>query len=159
MNFVKLLLITSLFFSTFAILTAQSFEQKEKDIIFCKGEKIINYNVNPIQQNELKDINVKLTKSNDDLYSLYIQNTRNADTSWKKVMDLLMPRVWTKETGMEIADFYSVESESYYLRMDFNSSYNSLGNGMFLLPQNEEEMKKGLRPYYFQLNNCRGTLE
>lgn len=124
-------------------------QEIEEDIVLCDLEN------NP-------DLKAKITKTNDELYSLYVLNTSKAN-EWEKVMDLAEPTVWTKDGVGEIADFYSIASYSSWVRLGFTAKYKSLGGGEFVLPRPKDagDGKKstaGLTNTY-GLENCTGTLK
>ena len=89
--------IVTLFF--FALMSwaviAQS--QKEQDLISCSLENYPN-------------LEVKITKTHDKLYTLYSNKKDVSPKKWHKIMDLDEPVVWTKNGVGEVADFYSLVS-------------------------------------------------
>jgi hypothetical protein len=124
-------------------LFAQS--QKEEDLIFCEIENKEN-------------LEVKLTKTHDQLYSLYVSNKTNSRVKWEKIMDLDEPVVWTKNGVGEVADFYSYDGYNYWLRLFFNNSYEATGNGEFLIPQPDDETGEQ-EPEKIIVKDCRGRLK
>lgn len=136
---------TCLFFFTFLIAFNVFSQEIEKDLIFCT-----------FKHNE--EIQAKLTKTNDQLYSLYALSNAHEISEWEKIMDLMEPVIWTKNSVGEIADFYSTESYSYWLRLELNNNFHSLGNGEFLTPQ-ENKKTKEMETVTYQFINCKGKLE
>ncbi len=135
--------IIALFLTTCSFaLFAQSL-QKE-DIIFCNAAD------NP-------NLEIKLTKTHDKLYTLYANKISNSVAKWQKLMDLDEPVVWAKNSLGEVADFYSLDSYSYWLRLFFDNNYEALGHGEFLLP-NVHDQEEG-EPDKYIVKDCIGTLK
>lgn len=131
----------------------------EKELINCSVKSIVDVNNDPVQEVEYPSLSIKLTKTNDKLYTLYIHDKSDIRPTWRKVMTLDEPVLWTKEQGIEVFDFYSFASYGYYLRLVTDSNYESLGVGFFLYPQTKSEFEKYFEPYPFNLENCRGKME
>lgn len=127
------------------IFISNSFAQfsEEEDLIFC------SLKVN-------SKIKLKLTKTNDELYSFYIENKKNPkNIFWDKVMDLGEPVVWTKDDQTQVTDFYDIYSYSYWVRLTFNNDFESDGNGLLLEPTEDYVTYEDA----LELINCRGTLK
>ena len=119
--------------------------QKEEEIIFCNVE-------------DKPNVVVKLTKTHDKLYSLYVTNKKTRNAKWQKIMDLDEPVVWTKNGIGEVADFYSLDSYNYWLRLFFDNNYAASGDGEFLTPRSNDP--DGTEdPDKFIVNGCKGTLK
>lgn len=119
--------------------------QNEEEIIFCKKE------TNP-------NIELKLTKTHDKLYTLYSFNTKNPNSKWKKIMDLGEPVIWTKNGVGEVADFYSSNNFSNWLRLFFDNSYAAAGKGEIVLTKTNDSTGEDITDKHL-VKDCIGTLK